>query len=69
MMAARTRPSREQQGARSDAEALADETQTPVEEVQKLYEEELSELANDAKVTQYLGVLARRRVKMRLRKH
>lgn len=68
-MAARTSPPSTQNPSSSVAEALADETQTPVEEVQRIYEEELSELANDAKITQYLGVLASRRVKMRLRKH
>jgi len=54
---------------RATAEAIAKETHTPLEEVERLYDEELNELANDAKITQYLGVLAGRRVKMRLRKH
>lgn len=68
-MAARSVPSSRQKNLRTVAEALAKETQRPVEEVQEIYEQELSELANDAKITQYLGVLASRRVKMRLRKH
>jgi hypothetical protein len=54
---------------RAVTEEIAKETNTSVEEVQKIYAEELSELASDAKITQYLGVLASRRVKMRLRKH
>jgi hypothetical protein len=54
---------------RTATEALAKETDTSVEEVQKLLDEEIEELANDAKITTYLGVLANRRVKMRLRKH
>jgi len=66
---ASTRYSAKQKNDRTTAEAIAKETATPVEEVQKIYDEELSELANDAKITQYLGVLASRRVKMRLRKH
>jgi hypothetical protein len=69
LMAARTSSPSKQKNSRAAAEALAQETERPVEEVQKIYEEELSELANEAKVTQYLGVLASRRVKMRLRKH
>jgi Protein of unknown function (DUF3562) len=68
LMAVRTNPS-PKKNSRAAAEALAKETKRPVEEVQKLYEEELNDLANEAKVTQYLGVLASRRVKMRLRKH
>lgn len=69
MMAARIRPSSRQKSALAVAEALARETETSVEEVQRIYEEELRDLANDAKITQYLGVLASRRVKDRLKKH
>jgi hypothetical protein len=50
-------------------EAIAQETQTSFEEVEKIYDEELTTLAADAKITQYLGVLASRRVRMKLRKH
>lgn len=50
-------------------EAIAKETDTDVEVVKMIYDEELTTLASDAKITQYLGVLASRRVKMRLRKH
>lgn len=69
-MAARTSPSlNTQKNSSAVTEALAEETHRPIEEVQKIYEEALSELANEAKITQYLGVLASRRVKMRLREH
>lgn len=51
------------------AEAIAKETETDVELVQKIYKEELTTLATDAKITQYLGVLASRRVRLLLRKH
>lgn len=50
-------------------EAIAKETDTSLDEVDKIYEEELSHLASDAKITQYLGVLASKRVRMKLRKH
>jgi Protein of unknown function (DUF3562) len=50
-------------------EALAEETRTPVDEVAKLYDEEFSNLAAEAKITQYLGVLTSRRVRMKLRRH
>ena len=50
-------------------EALAEETHSSLDDVEKLYEEELSSLAADAKITTYLGVLASRRVRMKLRKH
>jgi hypothetical protein len=69
LMAARIRSSVRQNNARATAEVLARETETSVEEVQKIYEEELQDLAHDAKITQYLGVLATRRVKERLKKH
>ena len=54
---------------RSIAEAIAKDTDTPAEDVQKIYEQELSSLASDAKITQYLGVLATRRVRLMLRRH
>ena len=50
-------------------EALAEETHTSLAEVEKIYDEEFSTLAADAKITQYLGVLATRRVRMKLRDH
>lgn len=54
---------------RASAEAIAKETETSVEVVQEIYEQEFSTLSSDAKITQYLGVLASRRVRMRLSKH
>ena len=50
-------------------EAIARETDTAIDEVDRIYEEELSDLASDARITQYLGVLASKRVRARLRKH
>lgn len=50
-------------------EAIARETETSVEVVQEIYEQELNSLSSEAKITQYLGVLASRRVRMILRKH
>ena len=58
--------------ARNDVlatETIAKETETSVEVVKEIYQQELSALATDAKITQYLGVLASRRVRMLLRKH
>jgi Protein of unknown function (DUF3562) len=69
LMAARIRYPSAPKNDRVATEALAKETDTSLEEVEKLYEEELEGLASDAKITQYLGVLASRRVRMRLRKH
>ena len=53
----------------SSKEAIAHETHTSIDEVDKLYEQELTQLASEAKITQYLGVLTTKRVRMRLRKH
>lgn len=50
-------------------EAIARETETSIDVVKEIYEQELTTLASDAKITQYLGVLASRRVRMILRKH
>ena len=50
-------------------EAIAEETHTSIDEVDKIYEQELRLLSSDAKITQYLGVLTTRRVRAKLRKH
>jgi hypothetical protein len=50
-------------------EALAEETHTSVDEVAKLYDEEFSTLASKARITQFLGVLVSRRVRLKLRRH
>ena len=68
-MTARPTSSSQHASARSVAEAIALETATSLEEVERIYAEELSELASEAKITQYLGVLASRRVKERLKGH
>lgn len=49
------------------AEAIAEETKRPIEEVRRLYEQELEQLAHEAKITQFLSVLAGRRVKEKLK--
>jgi len=68
-MAATIRPPQTNNNAHAATEAIAKETDTDVEVVKIIYDQELTTLATDAKITQYLGVLASRRVKMRLRKH
>ena len=50
-------------------EAIAKETHTSIDEVEKIYEQELTLLASGARITQYLGVLTTRRVRAKLRKH
>ena len=50
-------------------EAIARDTDTAIDEVDRIYEQELSQLASAAKITQYLGVLVSKRVRMRLRRH
>ena len=51
------------------AEGIAQDTHASVETIQRIYEEELATLACGAKITQFLGVLASRCVRMRLRKN
>jgi hypothetical protein len=50
-------------------ESIAKETDTPVEVVKMIYDEEFDAVAANARITQYVGVIASRRVKMRLQKH
>jgi hypothetical protein len=54
---------------RATTEAIAKEMDTDVELVKEIYRQELSTLASEAKITQYLGVLASRRTRMVLRRH
>ena len=57
------------QNHETSKEAIAKETHTSISEVAKIYEQELTLLASEARITQYLGVLTTRRVRARLRKH
>ncbi|HKU13052.1 MAG TPA: DUF3562 domain-containing protein [Steroidobacteraceae bacterium] len=57
------------QNHQTSKEAIAKETRTSIDEVEKIYEQELTLLSSDAKITQFLGVLTTKRVRMRLRKH
>ena len=59
----------DQNQARAAAEAIAKDTDTSPEVVEEIYQQELSNLASEATITQYLGVIATRRVRMMLRKH
>jgi hypothetical protein len=51
----------------SPLSAIARKTHTPVEVVRHLYAEELAELEANSAVKSFLGVIAGRRVKERLR--
>jgi DNA transposition AAA+ family ATPase len=68
-MATPTRAFATTKNHQSSKEAIAKETHTSMDEVEKIYEQELTQLASEAKITQYLGVLTTRRVRARLRKH
>lgn len=68
-MATPTRAFANTKNHQTSKEAIAEETHTSMDEVEKLYEQELTLLASEAKITQYLGVLTTRRVRARLRKH
>jgi Protein of unknown function (DUF3562) len=47
--------------------AIARETETPIDEVRALYEEEVASLTKRATVRQFVGVIATKRVKEQLR--
>jgi hypothetical protein len=68
-MATPTRAFANSKNHQTSKEAIAEETHTSIDEVDKIYEQELMLLASEAKITQYLGVLTTRRVRARLRKH
>jgi Protein of unknown function (DUF3562) len=68
-MATPTRAFASSKNHQTSKEAIAKDTHTSMDEVEKLYEQELTLLASEAKITQYLGVLTSKRVRMRLRKH
>jgi hypothetical protein len=68
-MATPTRAFANSRNHQSSKEAIAEETHTSIDEVEKIYEQELTQLASGAKITQFLGVLTSKRVRMRLRKH
>jgi hypothetical protein len=68
-MATPTRAFANSKNHQTSKEAIAKETHTSIDEVDKIYEQELRVLASDAKITQYLGVLTTRRVRAKLRKH
>jgi hypothetical protein len=51
------------------AETIARETAAPIELVSRIYREELAALAREARVTQFLHVIASRRARLRLRQH
>jgi hypothetical protein len=68
-MATPTRAFANTKNHQTSKEAIAKETHVSIDEVEKIYEQELTLLASEAKITQYLGVLTTRRVRARLRKH
>jgi|GEM_PF-2163771 hypothetical protein len=68
-MATPTRAFASNKNHQTSKEAIAKDTHTSMDEVEKLYEQELTLLASEAKITQYLGVLTSKRVRMKLRKH
>jgi len=55
--------------SRAVTEAIAKDTDTAPEIVEEIYQQEVSSLASEATITQFIGVIATRRVKMMLRKH
>jgi len=50
-------------------EQIASATGTPVEAVRRIYEQEIQSLSSEARITQFVGVIATRRVLMQLRRH
>jgi hypothetical protein len=68
-MATPTRAFANTKNHQTSKEAIAKETHVSIDEVEKIYEQELTLLASEAKITQYLVVLTTRRVRARLRKH
>jgi hypothetical protein len=57
------------EGHRNAIIGLAADTDCPLELVARTYRSELTELQADARITQYLPVIATRRARERLRPH
>jgi len=51
------------------ADSIARDTAEPIELVSRIYREELAALVRQARVTQFLHVIAGRRARLRLRQH
>jgi hypothetical protein len=51
------------------ADSIARDTAEPIELVSRIYREELAALVREARVTQFLHVIAGRRARLRLRRH
>jgi hypothetical protein len=51
------------------AETIARDTAAPIELASRIYREELDALAGQARITQFLHVVASRLARLRLRKH
>lgn len=62
-MATVIKPLRAPADHQAASEAIARDTETNVEVVQEIYEQELAALASDARITTYLDVLAGKRTK------
>lgn len=52
---------------RAIMQEIAEITETPIEQVDRVYNEEFAALNSTAKVKQFVGVIASRRAKLRLR--
>jgi hypothetical protein len=50
-------------------ESIARETAAPIDIVSRIYREELDALASEARIVQFLQVIAGRRARLRLRRH
>ena len=50
-------------------ESIARDTAAPIDLVSRIYREELDALASDARIAQFLQVIAGRRARLRLRQH
>lgn len=57
----------QQANHRSTKESIALELQAPYVEIDRVYEQELASLAQEARITQFLDVIVSRRVRLRLR--
>lgn len=57
---------RAQKSQEAEVASLANQTQAPLEVVKRLYDEEMAALQANAKVKNFIGVIAGRRVKTQL---
>lgn len=69
MVAAREEQSVSRHSQATAIEQIASVTGAPLDAVREIYDREIESLSSEARITQFVGVIATRRVLLKLRQH